>query len=74
MWMALEIIIVIQNEKDKYVISLMCRILKNMIQMNLFIKQKDTQTWEDEFMVTWGMGEGEGQIGNLELTCTHCYI
>ena len=44
MWMALEIIIVIQNEKDKYVISLMCRILKNMIQMNLFIKQNDTQT------------------------------
>ena len=59
MWMALEIIILIQNEKDKYVMSLMCRILKNMIQMNLFIKQKDTQTWEDEFMVT-GRGDRGG--------------
>ena len=38
----------------------MCRILKNMIQMNLFIKQKDTQTLEDEFMVTRGKGGGGG--------------
>lgn len=44
-------------------ISLMCRILKNMIQMNLFIKQKDTQTLEDEFMVTRGKGGGEGRMG-----------
>ena len=31
-----------------------------MIQMNLFIKQKDTQTLEDEFMVTRGNGGGGG--------------
>ena len=41
-------------------VSLMCRILKNMIQMNLYIKQKDTQTLEDEFMVTRGKGGGGG--------------
>ena len=45
-WMDLEIIIlseVSQTEKDKYhMISLICRILKKMIQMNLFTKQKRT--------------------------------
>ena len=44
--MDLEIIIlseVSQTEKDKYhTISLICRILKKMIQMNLFTKQKQT--------------------------------
>ena len=40
-----------QREKDKYhTISLICGILKKMIQMNLFTKQKQTyriqkQTW-----------------------------
>ena len=42
--MQLEIIIlseVSQKEKDKYyMISLICGILKQMIQMNLFTKQK----------------------------------
>ena len=33
-----------QTEKEKYpMISLMCRILKEMIQMNSFTKQKQTQ-------------------------------
>ena len=45
-WMDLEIIIlseVSQTEKDKYhMISLICRILKKMIKMNLFTKQKQT--------------------------------
>ena len=43
-WMDLEIIIlseVSQKEKDKYhMISLTCGILKKMIQVNLFTKQK----------------------------------
>ena len=45
--MDLEIIIlteVNQTEKDKYMISLICGIKKKMIQMNLFPKQKDSQT------------------------------
>ena len=45
-WVDLEIVIlseVTQMEKDKYrMISLICRILKKMIQMNLFTKQKQT--------------------------------
>ena len=45
-WMDLEIIIlseVSQTEKDRYhMISLICGILKKMIQMNLFTKQKQT--------------------------------
>ena len=45
-WMDLEIIILSdlsQTEKDKYhKIMLICRILKKMIQMNLFTKQKQT--------------------------------
>ena len=44
--MDLEIIILIkvsQTEKDKYhMISLICAIFKNMIQMNLFTEQKET--------------------------------
>ena len=43
-WMDLEIVIlseVSQTEKDKYhMISLICGILKKMVQMNLFTKQK----------------------------------
>ena len=44
-WMDLEIIIskVNQTEKDKYLmISLIGRILKEMIQMNLFTKKKQS--------------------------------
>ena len=47
-WMDLEIIIlseVSQTEKDKYhMISLICGILKKIIQMNFFTKQRDSQT------------------------------
>ena len=46
LWMDMEIIILSelsQTEKDKYrMILLRCRILKKMIQMNLFTKQKQT--------------------------------
>ena len=45
-WMDLEVIIlseVSQTEKGKYpMIPLICGILKKMIQMNLFTKQKQT--------------------------------
>ena len=45
-WMDLETVIqseVSQKEKNKYrMILLRCRILKKMIQMNLFTKQKQT--------------------------------
>ena len=49
-WMELEIVIlseVSQREKEKYMTSLMCRILKEMIQMNLLTKQKQTR-WEKD--------------------------
>ena len=45
-WVDLEITIlskVGQMEKEKYIILLMCRTLKKMIQMNLFTKQTDLQ-------------------------------
>ena len=45
-WMDLDVIIlseVSQTEKDKYhMISLICGILKKMIQMDLFTEQKQT--------------------------------
>ena len=33
----------------------------------------NSQTERNEFMVTRA-GVGEGQLGSLGLTCTHCYI
>ena len=45
-WMDLEVVLlseVSQTEKEKHhMISLMCSIRREMIQMNLFIKQKQT--------------------------------
>ena len=38
--MNLEIIILIQREKDKYQMISLTRGIENMIQMNLFTKQK----------------------------------
>ena len=61
-WMDLEIIIskVNQTEKDKYLmISLIGRILKEMIQMNLFTKRNSLSELENEFMVIRRSG-GEG--------------
>ena len=55
-WMDLEIIMlseVSQKEKEKYHISLICGIL-NMIQMNLFTKQKQTHRRRKQTMVTKG--------------------
>ena len=59
-WMDLEIIIseLSQIEKGRHHISLICRIYKEIIQTNLFVKQKLTQR-----MLLWlsgRMGEEEG--------------
>ena len=45
-----------QTEEEKYMILLIQRIFKKMIQMNLFTKQKQTTDLENKLMVT--MGEG----------------
>ena len=62
-WMDLKIIILCegsQKEKDKYhMISLICRIY-NMIQMNLFTKQKDSQTQKTNLWLPKGKGGGGG--------------
>ena len=58
-WMDLEITMlceVSQTEEEKYMILLIQRIFKKMIQMNLFTKQKQTTDLENKLMVT--MGEG----------------
>ena len=47
--------------------------LIQMIQMNLFTKQKQSHRLENKFMVTKGE-KGEGIIGSLGLTYTHYYI
>ena len=51
---------------------------ENIIQMNLFIKQKQThqlskQTYGDQRGKVGGGGR-EGWIRSLGLMCTHCYI
>jgi len=49
-----------------------CGIEKEMIQMNLFTKQKQTYG-----VNVWWPGEKNGvggEIGSLVSTCTHCYI
>ena len=43
--------------------------------MNLFTKQKETHRLREETCGCWGEdGAGEGQLGSLGWTCTHCYI
>jgi len=39
-----------QTEKDKYMISHIQN-LKKMLQMNLFTKQKQTQTWNTRILI-----------------------
>ena len=63
-WVDLEIIIlgkVSQTEKDKYhMISFICKILKKMIQMNLFTKQKQTHRLREQTYGYRGEGRGAG--------------
>ena len=57
-WMNMQSVLlseVTQAEKEKYYMtSLICGILKEMIQMNLLTKQKETQDLENELMVVGG--------------------
>ena len=50
-----------QREKDKYhMVSLICGILKKMIQMNLFTKQKQTYRIQKQ---TYGYKRGNVGVG-----------
>ena len=69
-WMALEIVIlneVSQTKKEKYITFLISRILKEMIQMNLFTKQKQIHRLGEQTHGCWGKGWEEG-IGGLGWT------
>ena len=63
-WMDLEIVIlseVGQTEKDQYhMVSLIWGILKKMIQMNLFTKQKQTHRPRERIYGYGGKGGGKG--------------
>ena len=65
-WMNVEIIIlseVSQTEKDRYIHDIACMWnLKKMIQMNLYIKHRPTDT-EKKFMVTKGESGGGNELG-----------
>ena len=60
-----------KSEKDKYyMIPFSCGIEpKN--NTNELINKTEI---ENELMAIGGKDQGEEKIGNLELTCTHCYI
>ena len=77
-WMDLEIVIlseVSQTQKDKYhMILLICGILKKKKKRTYLQNRNRLTVLENELMLPVGKGEGEGQIGSLGLTCTHCYF
>jgi len=61
-------------EKEKYhIIPFICGILKKMMQMNLFTKQKQTHRLREKLMVPSGE-DGEGYLGSWGLTLTPCDI
>ena len=45
-----------------------------MTQMNLSVKQKQTQTWRIDLLPRGGSGVGEGWIGSLILADASHYI
>ena len=56
-----------QTEKEKYhMTSLICGILKEMIQMNLLTKQKKTDLENKPMVVEWGKDGGKGWLGSLD--------
>ena len=63
-WMDLKIVIrseVSQTEKEKYhMTSLICGISKEMIQMNLLTKQKETHRLREQTHSCQGKDEGKG--------------
>ena len=75
-WMALEIVIlneVSQTKKEKYITFLISRILKEMIQMNLFTRQKQIHRLREQTHGCWGKGWEEG-IGGLGWTLLYIVI
>ena len=72
-WMDLESVIlseVNQTEKEKYhMVPLICGSEKEMIQIKLLTKQKETHRLR-KFMVA----AGKGELGTLGRSCTHGYI
>ena len=70
-WTDLEMVMLSEvNETKINMISLTCGILKKMIQMNLFTKQKGIHRHRKQ---TYGYqrGVGGGMNSSLGLTCTH---
>ena len=56
------------------VTSLICGIEKEMIQMNWLTKQKETHRVREQTKVSGGKDWGQGWLGGLGWTCSHCYI
>ena len=48
--------------------SLVCGLWKEVIQMNLLAKQKETHKLRKHGC------QGKGSLGSLGWVCTHCYI
>ena len=62
-WMDLEMIIISQSEKDKYMTLLICGILKKMIEMNLFTKRKQTPDIEKNLQLPKEKGKRIDKLG-----------
>ena len=66
-WKDLDIVIlseVSQTEKEKYhMTSLICGIEKEMIQVNLLIKQKETHRLKEQTYGCWGWRNNRGRDG-----------
>ena len=76
-WMDLEIIIlseISQKEKDKYMILLICGILKNGTNELIYKIETDAQTLKTDLWLPKGKGGGKDKFRSLELTYIHYYI
>ena len=68
-WMELEIIKlgeVIQKEKDKYHMISLIYGIKNMTQMNIYTKQKQTNRHREQICGCWGQGSVGEEVGGWE--------
>ena len=76
-WMDLESVILSEvnatEKKRNGLISLICGIYKEIIQMNLQNRNRLTD-FENELMVAEGKDGKRGWLGNLGWACTYCYI
>ena len=77
-WMDLEIIIlseVSQTEKDKcHMISLIVELKQKWSKRTYLQNRNRLIDLENKLKATGGKGGRKGQIADLGLTCTHCYI